>query len=125
MSLSPKVARRDTSIKTSIPHTRTLKEIFENGQQGNIDDASLARESLSILNLHEKSICEMDSNSHISMYEMYFPFIRGHYSANASDMPKTKLYTWIKKVRWYIHFAILSQKGTFFPGAGILILCIN
>lgn len=97
MSLSPKVARRDTSIKTSIPHTRTLKEIFENGQQGNIDDASLAKESLSILNLHEKSICEMDSNSHISMYEMYFPFIRGHYSANASDMPKTKLYTWIKK----------------------------
>ena len=99
LSLSPKVARRDTSIKTFIPHKRTLKEIFESGKQGNIDDASLAEESLSILNLNGKSVHGMDSNSHSSMYEMYFPFIRGHYE-NPTDIPKAKLYHWIKKVRF-------------------------
>ena len=97
LSLSPKVARRDTSIKATIPHKRVLTELINSSEKGNIDDKSLLNEVLSILNIQhgENRIDELKNQSCI--YEMYIPFIRGHYK-EATDIPKTKLFLWMKQV---------------------------
>lgn len=100
LSLSPKVARRDTSIKATIPHKRVLTELIDNGEKGNIDDESLSNEIISILNKEygESKIDELKDQSCI--FEMYIPFIRGHYK-EAIDIPKTKLFLWMKQVFIY------------------------
>lgn len=96
LSLSPKVARRDTSIKATIPHKRVLTELIDSSEKGNIDDKSLSNEIVSILNMEygESKIDELKDQGCI--YEMYIPFIRGHYK-EAIDIPKTKLFLWMKQ----------------------------
>ena len=92
-----KIARRDTSIKTLTPHRRSLEDVIKSGKEGNIDDSSLANEVISLLKSPQE-ISGIDSNSQKYIYEMYFPFIRGHWSDNGVDIPKTKLLRWVKKV---------------------------
>ena len=97
LSLSPKVARRDTSIQATVPHKRILAELIDSSEKGNIDDKSLSKEILSILEqkINEEEIEDIKKQSCI--YEMYVPFIRGHYK-EPMDIPKTKLFLWMKKV---------------------------
>ena len=97
LSLSPKVARRDTSIQATVPHKRILAELIDSSEKGNIDDKSLSKEILSILEqkINEEELEDIKKQSCI--YEMYVPFIRGHYK-EPMDIPKTKLFLWMKKV---------------------------
>ena len=76
-------------------HSRTVQKQYE---EGNIDDASLANEMLSLLEKQKQEINEIDSKSQNYVYEMYNPFIRGHWSDNGIDIPKTKLLRWMQKV---------------------------
>ena len=94
---SPKIARRDTSIKSSIPNCRAMKELIESGKKGNIDDSCLTKEVCSILNSQGKDLRSINDSTNSSVYEMYMPFIRGHYD-NTIEIPKTSLCRWIKKV---------------------------
>ena len=98
VSMPHKVARRDTSIKTIKPHRRSLMEVFESGKNGNTDDSSLANEVISSLKKRTTHKDEIDSNLQNYIYEMYLPFIRGHWSNNGVDIPKTKLLRWMKEV---------------------------
>ena len=95
------VARRDTSNHTAVPNIRSLQELKQSGQNGNIDDASLASEISSILALEIEDLKESETNAGYFVYEMYMPFIRGHYD-NTIEIPKTKLLRWIKKVSYFI-----------------------
>ena len=73
-------------------------EVIESGDKGNIDDKSLSNEIISILKneFNENEIDYFKSQS--SIYEMYIPFVRGHYK-EPMDIPKTKLFLWMKQVR--------------------------
>ena len=73
-------------------------EVIESGDKGNIDDESLSNEIISILKneFNENEIDYFKSQS--SIYEMYIPFVRGHYK-EPMDIPKTKLFLWMKQVR--------------------------
>ena len=97
MSLSPKVARRDTSIQATVPHKRILTELIDSSEKGNIDDQSLSKEILSILEQKINAEEMEDIKKQSCVYEMYVPFIRGHYK-EPMDIPKTKLFLWMKKV---------------------------
>ena len=97
LSLSPKVARRDTSIQATVPHKRILTELIDSSEKGNIDDQSLSKEILSILEQKINAEEMEDIKKQSCVYEMYVPFIRGHYK-EPMDIPKTKLFLWMKKV---------------------------
>ena len=84
-------------------------EVIESGDKGNIDDESLSNEIISILKneFNENEIDYFKSQS--SIYEMYIPFVRGHYK-EPMDIPKTKLFLWMKQVR--IKIWALMHLGT-------------
>ena len=97
LSLSPKVARRDTSIQATIPHKRLFTELVDSSEKGNVDDKSVSKEILSILEQEFDKDKMEDIKKQSCIYEMYIPFIRGHYK-EPMDIPKTKLFLWMKKV---------------------------
>ena len=97
MSLSPKVARRDTSIQATVPHKRVLSELIDSSEKGNVDDESLKNEIFSILKQESGENRTEDLGNQSCIYEMYIPFVRGHYR-EPMDIPKTKLFLWMKKV---------------------------
>ena len=68
LSLSPKVARRDTSIQATVPHKRILAELIDSSEKGNIDDKSLSKEILSILEqkINEEELEDIKKQSCIS-----------------------------------------------------------
>ena len=118
LSLSPKVARRDTSIQATVPHKRILAELIDSSEKGNIDDKSLSKEILSILEqkINEEEIEDIKKQSCI--YEMYVPFIRGHYK-EPMDIPKTKLFLWMKKVLLILLIDSESKFGRMLVGKSL------